>query len=101
MRWATRIFHSTSRAWPSSSMSRQMTAAPYSRASVNTRSSAGPCAVAVLEVGRVEDGPAADPLEAGLHHLGLGGVEHERERSTWVAKRRAISSMSAAPSRPT
>ena len=34
--------------------------------------------VAVLEVGRVEDGAAADPLEAGLHHLGLGGVEHER-----------------------
>ena len=35
MRWATRSFHSTSRAWPSSSMSRQMTAAPYSRASLN------------------------------------------------------------------
>jgi hypothetical protein len=33
---------------------------------------------AVLEVGRVEDGPAADPLEPGFHHLRLGGVEHER-----------------------
>ena len=33
---------------------------------------------AVLEVGRVEDGPAADVLEPGLHDLGLGGVEHQR-----------------------
>ena len=34
--------------------------------------------VAVLEVGRVEDGPAAHPLEAGLHHLGFGGVQDQR-----------------------
>ena len=45
---------------------------------MNTRSSREPGRLAVLEVGRVEDGAAADPLEAGLHHLGLGGVEHER-----------------------
>ncbi len=38
---------------------------------------AGALGLAVLEVGRVEDGPAAQPLEAGLHHLGLGGVHHQ------------------------
>ena len=36
--------------------------------------------LAVLEVGRVEDGLAPDALQAGLHHLRLGGVEHERQR---------------------
>ena len=40
-----------------------MTAAPYSLASVKTRSRRVPGGVAVLEVGRVEDGPAADPLQ--------------------------------------
>ena len=34
--------------------------------------------LAVLEVGRVEDRPAADVLQAGLQHRRLGGVEHER-----------------------
>ena len=101
MRWATRSFHSTSRAWPSSSMSRQMTAAPYSLARREDPVEAGARGLAVLEVGRVEDGPAADPLQAGLHHLGLGGVEHQRDASAWVAKRLAISSMSTVPSRPT
>ena len=38
---------------------------------------AGALGEAVLEVGGVEDGPAADPLEAGLDDLGLGGVEHQ------------------------
>ena len=37
-----------------------------------------PLGFAVLEVGRVEHGASADPLEPGLEHLGLGGVEHER-----------------------
>ena len=41
---------------------------------------AGALGVAVLEVGGVEHRPAADPLEAGLHDLGLGGVEHEGDR---------------------
>ena len=35
--------------------------------------------LAVLEVGRVEDGAAADVLEPGLQHRRLGGVEHERD----------------------
>ena len=35
--------------------------------------------LALLEVRGVEDGLAAEELEAGLHHLGLGGVEHEGE----------------------
>ena len=34
--------------------------------------------LAVLEVGRVEDRPATDVLQAGLEHRRLGGVEHER-----------------------
>ena len=36
--------------------------------------------LALLEVGRVEDGLAAEVLETGLEHGGLGGVEHQRER---------------------
>ncbi len=75
-----RSFHSTSRAWPSSSMSRQMTAAPCSFASRNTRSAREPSAVAVLEVGRVEHASAAEPLQPGLHHRRLGGVEHDGHR---------------------
>ena len=57
--------------------------------------------LAVLEVGRVEDGPAAEPLQAGLHDLRLGGVEHERARWTGWRSADATSSMSAVPSRPT
>jgi hypothetical protein len=37
-------------------------------------------AVAVLEVRRVEDRLAPEVLKPGLHHLGLGRVEHERDR---------------------
>ncbi len=40
---------------------------------------AGAGGVAVLQVHRVEDGLAADPLQAGLDDLGLGGVEHQRD----------------------
>ena len=36
--------------------------------------------VAVLEVGGVEHGPAAEPAQARLDHLGLGRVEHQRHR---------------------
>ena len=39
---------------------------------------AGAGRVAVLEVDGVEDGPAADPLQRGLDHVGLGGVDHQR-----------------------
>ena len=35
--------------------------------------------VAVLEVDRVEDGAAADPLERRLDHGRLGGVDHQRD----------------------
>ena len=41
---------------------------------------AGALVVAVLEVGRVQQRPAAQPLQPGLHDLRLGGVEHERHR---------------------
>ena len=58
-------------------MSRHTTAAPYSRASFSTRSRREPSLLAVLEVGRVEHRPTADPLQTGLHHVGFGGVEHE------------------------
>ena len=37
-------------------------------------------ALALFEVGRVEQRLAAVVLEAGFEHGGLGGVEHERER---------------------
>ena len=39
---------------------------------------AGVGQLAVLEVGRVEDRPAADVLQPGLEHRRLGRVEHER-----------------------
>jgi hypothetical protein len=47
-------------------------------------------AVAVLEVGRVEDRLAAEVLEAGLHHLGLGGVEHDGDRRLGGEARRDL-----------
>ena len=36
-------------------------------------------AVAVLEVHRVDDAAAAEHLQAGLHHVRLGGVQHDRQ----------------------
>ena len=78
MRCAIRSFHSTSRAWPSSSISRQITAAPYSRARVKHAIEPRARRFAVLEVGRVEDRATAEPLQAGLHHLRLGRVEDQR-----------------------
>ena len=51
--------------------------------------------LAVLEVRRVEDGPAAEPLQPGLHDLRLGRVHDERRpRSGWRT-RLATSSMSS------
>ncbi len=38
---------------------------------------AGAGFVALLEVDRVEDGPASDPLQRGAHDRPLGGVDHE------------------------
>ena len=78
MRWATSIFHSTSRAWPRSSMSRQITAAPYSRASVITRSKRLPGSspssrLAELRIAR----PPMCCSPASITWR-LGGVEHQR-----------------------
>ncbi len=75
---AARSFHSAVRAWPSSSMQVQTTAAPNSRARRRNVSSRVPGLVALLEVDRVEDGPAAEPLQRGPGHRALGGVDHER-----------------------
>ena len=80
MRWAMRIFHSTSRAWPTSSISRQMTAAPCFLAKrhhlVEARARASPSSrLAELSIER-------PPIHAQrrLEHLGLGRVEHQRRR---------------------
>ncbi len=40
---------------------------------------AGSGAVTVLEIGGVENRATADPLQAGLHDVGFGGIEHERD----------------------
>ena len=57
-----------------------MTAAPYSRASENTRSRREPGSSPSSRLAGVEDGPAAQPLQPGLHDLRLGRVEHEWDR---------------------
>ena len=67
-------------AWPSSSISRQITAAPYFLAKREDAVEARAGRLAVFEVGRVEDGATTDPFEAGFEHLGFGRVEHERRR---------------------
>ena len=79
-RVATATFHSAVRAWPCSSMVSAITAAPCSLTSgiIRAMRDAGP--VAVLVVHRVDHGAAAEQLQAGLDHLGLGGVEHQRQR---------------------
>ena len=38
----------------------------------------GALVLAVFQVGRVEDGATAHVLQAGLHDLGFGGVQHQR-----------------------
>ena len=94
MRWATRIFHSTSRAWPSSSMSRQMTAAPYCLASVKTRSSRDPGASPSSRLAELR--MARPPIHCRPASITWGSVESSTSgASTWVAKRLAISSMSS------
>ena len=45
--------------------------------------------VALLQVDRVDDGPAADPRQGGLDDRGLGRVDHQRARWTgWRTARR-------------
>ena len=80
MRFATRSFHSAVRAWPSSSIVRQMTAAPYSRARLEHAVHALALVLALFEVGGVEDRLAAVVLQAGFDDRRLGRVEHERQR---------------------
>ena len=100
MRWAMRIFHSTSRAWPSSSMSRQMTAAPYSLASLKTRSRREPSASPSSRLAELR--MARPPSHCRPASITWGSVESiTRGALAWVAKRLAISSMSPVPSRPT
>ena len=52
--------------------------------------------VAVLEVDRVEDGPAADPLQGRLDDLRLGGVDHERDGGLGGEARRDLVHVGAA-----
>ncbi len=100
MRWATRIFHSTSRAWPSSSINRMMTAAPYSFARRNTRSARDPSASPSSRL--AEFRIARPPSQRRPASSTSGSVESSTSGTDdCVAKRCAISSMSAAPSRPT
>ncbi len=100
MRCATRIFHSTSRAWPSSSMTRQMTAVPYSRASLNTRSSREPSASPSSRLAELR--MARPPSHWSPASITCGSVESmTRGTDDWVANRLATSIMSAVPSRPT
>src|SRR5215211_76124 len=71
MRWAMRSFQSTSRAWPSSSISRATRAAPYWRAIGQTASMRASPSSRLMEL------MMAQALEPGLEHVGLGRVEHD------------------------
>ncbi len=100
MRCATRSFHSTSRAWPSSSMSRHTTAAPYSRARRQTRSKRLPSPSPSSRLAELR--MAWPPIRCSPASMTGGSVESStRGTVTWVANRLAISSMSSVPSRPT
>ena len=100
IRWATSIFHSTSRAWPRSSIRRQITAAPYSRASENTRSMRLPGSSPSSRLAELR--MARPPMCCSAASITWGSVESStRGTLACVAKRRATSSMSAVPSRPT
>ena len=74
MRWAMRSFQSMSRAWPSSSISRATSGGPVLP---GHRADGVHAGLAVLQVDGVDDGPAAEALEPGLEHVGLGRVEHD------------------------
>ena len=99
--WRPRTLWSAVRAWPSSSMVSATTAAPCSRTIGMIRANRLPGPVAVLVVDRVDDRAAAEQLEPGLDHGGLGRVEHERQRRGWSRAGRRPRFMSATPSRPT
>ena len=94
MRLATRSFHSAVRAWPSSSMVRQITAAPYSRASLNTRSMRRPSPSPSSRLAELRI--ALPPWCLSPASTTWGSVESNTSGSdAWVANRPAISSMSS------
>ena len=93
-------FHSGVRAWPSSSMQVHTTAAPYSRASDRKRSSRVPGASPSSRLTELR--MARPPIHWSAVSMTAGSVESIISGTVaWVAKRDAISSMSAVPSRPT
>ena len=100
IRLATRNFQSAVRAWPSSSMVRQMTAAPYSRARAKTRSQRDPGSSPSSRLAELRR--ARPPMCCRPASRTGGSVESSTSgRAAWVANRPAISCMSAVPSRPT
>ena len=97
---AARTFHSASRAWPVSSMHVHTTAAPYSCAIDRNRSSRVPGASPSSRLTEFSIG--LPPIHFSAVSMTAGSVESTISGTVdCVAKREAISSMSAAPSRPT
>ena len=100
MRWAIRIFHSTSRAWPSSSMQQADDGGAVLLGQredpVEARAPASPSSrLAELRMAR-------PPSHWRPASITWGSVESSTSGAlAWVAKRAAISSMSTVPSRPT
>ena len=80
MRFATRSFQSAVRAWPSSSIVRQITAAPYSRASLNTRSMRLPSPSPSSRLAELRIALPPWCCRPGFDDRRLGRVEHERQR---------------------
>jgi hypothetical protein len=79
---ATATLCSTVRACPCSSMVSATTGGAVLAHERHDPVEAAARALAVLEVHAVDDRAAADELQAGLQHGGLGGVEHQRQGRT-------------------
>ena len=77
MRCATRSFHSTDRACPSSSITNAMAAAPKR---CDQRQQPRDLPLPVLQVDRVHDPLAAVQLQRRLDHRDLGRIEYQRQR---------------------
>ena len=80
MRLQMSTLRSAVRAWPSSSMARQIDRGAVLACERHHPVEARARLLAVFEVGRVEDRLAAGVLQARFEHGRLGGVEHERQR---------------------
>ena len=99
MRWATRSFHSAVRAWPSSSMHVQIDGravlAGQREEAVERVPGASPSSrLTELRM-------ALPPIHCSPASMTGGSVESSTSGTlAWVAKRLAISSMSATPSSP-